>query len=613
MAKKETRVRNVTPDKVDLRDRPYLPSVAVVPPPAFRVKTRVPVADQGSTSACTGFGLATVVGHLLRIADRPKEADVSPWMLYSMARRYDEFPGAEDAGSSVRGALKGWFKHGACALDLWSTIDMPPSTNEPGKDWWLDAVNRPLGAYYRVDPRSVTDMHVALNEAGVLYASAVCHSGWDEGVKPKVPKGWAIPLRATKPGDGGHAFAIVGYDDRGFLVQNSWTEAWGDGGFATLTYEDWLANAMDCWVAQLGVVTEEHRRVARAVTPTTKKSGDAQLSTNEMLRRHQLAPYVIDMERDGALSRSGAFRTSEDDVKSLVTDYLDAACKAWKLKAGDPLDLVIYAHGGLTGERDAESTFAQWLPELYTARKFPVFLMWESDILSTIASRLASAVEMEPRPTGGPAEVFTRWWNERLESLLAPPGCALWDEMKRNASAITEGAESGGRLLFKRLRDSPVAARQKVRLHLVGHSAGAIAHALMIDRMAALEWDFQTVTFLAPALRVDRFRERVLPWLEAKRIRRYREYHLADSAEQQDSTMRSLLGYSRSLLYLVSRSFEGGDEVPILGMQRHFPADVARMRSVEICCAPSEKSRSTTHGGFDNDGATIASVIAGLK
>jgi hypothetical protein len=220
---------------------------------------------------------------------------------------------------------------------------------------------------------------------------------------------------------------------------------------------------------------------------------------------------------------------------------------------------------------------------------------------------------MTPRPTGGPAEVFTRWWNERLESLLAPSGCALWDEMKRNAAAITDGPESGGRLLFKHLRDSPVAARYKVRLHLVGHSAGAIAHAFMIDRMAALEWDFQTVTFLAPALRVDRFRERVLPWLETKRIRRFREYHLADSAEQQDSTMRALLGYGRSLLYLVSRSFEGGDNVPILGMQNHFPADVARMRSVEICCAPSEKSRSTTHGGFDNDAATLASVIAGLK
>ena len=40
----------------------------------------------------------------------------------------------------------------------------------------------------------------------------------------------------------------------------------GDGGFACLTYEDWLENAMDCWVAQLGVVTEQHREASAATT-----------------------------------------------------------------------------------------------------------------------------------------------------------------------------------------------------------------------------------------------------------------------------------------------------------------------------------------------------------
>ena len=45
------------------------------------------------------------------------------------------------------------------------------------KDWWQDAVKRPLGAYYRVDHRSVTDMQIALNEIVILYASAACHSG----------------------------------------------------------------------------------------------------------------------------------------------------------------------------------------------------------------------------------------------------------------------------------------------------------------------------------------------------------------------------------------------------------------------------------------------------
>jgi hypothetical protein len=111
---------------------------------------------------------------------------------------------------------------------------------------------------------------------------------------------------------------------------------------------------------------------------------------------------------------------------------------------------------------------------------------------------------------------------------------------------------------------------------------------------------------------VDTFDERVRPWIESRRVKRLREFHLADSAEKQDPTCRPILGYGRSLLYLVSHSFEGGREVPILGMERHFPADLARLRSVKVFTAPDERTASTTHGGFDDDGATMASVIAGM-
>ncbi|MEG3494824.1 hypothetical protein V2U99_21905 [Klebsiella variicola] len=37
------------------------------------------------------------------------------------------------------------------------------------------------------------------------------------------------------------------------MVQNSWGTEWGCGGFAVLSYADWLTNAMDAWVAALGV------------------------------------------------------------------------------------------------------------------------------------------------------------------------------------------------------------------------------------------------------------------------------------------------------------------------------------------------------------------------
>ena len=611
MATQARPVRNVTPDKVDLRDRPYQPSVAIAPSPAFRAKTKLPVLDQGESSACTGFALATVVGHLLRQSGRGTQASVSPWMLYSMARRYDEFPGADDAGSSLRGALKGWYKHGACALRLWEAIDMPRATHVPEEDWWLDAVNRPLGAYYRIDTRSITDMHVALHEAGILYASAICHGGWLEGARAKSREGWQIPARKAKPADGGHAFAIVGYDDYGFLVHNSWGEAWGDGGFATLTYADWLAHAMDCWVAQLGVVTEEHRRVAASLTPAAGRKGAA-LSADRLLARHQLAPYVVDMENNGRLSRSGAFRTGEDDVRALATVYLDAARRDWGVKAGEPLDICLYAHGGLVGEGDAAATFARWWPALYAARCFPVFLLWESDLWSTIAGRLEDTVKAAPRPAAGPLEALGRWWDARLEALLAPAGTRLWGEMKQNAQALSGEPSSGVRILFRHLMESDVAQRHPLRLHLVGHSAGSIVHAYLIDRLAAQEWEFASVTFLAPALRCDTFAERVRPWIESRHVKRYRQFHLSDAAEVQDPTCRPILGYGRSLLYLVSRSFEGGREVPVLGMERHFPADLARLRSVRILVAPGKDTASTTHGGFDDDEATIASVIAGM-
>jgi hypothetical protein len=306
-----------------------------------------------------------------------------------------------------------------------------------------------------------------------------------------------------------------------------------------------------------------------------------------------------------------------------VEDYLAAACRDWGVKEGQDLDLCIYAHGGLVGEGDAAATFAKWWPKLYEAKRFPIFLMWESDIWSTLRNRLSDTLQGIPRPTGGPFDFLEekarearerakKWWNERLESAFAAPGSALWGEMKQNAQALSGEPGAGVKLLFQHLNDSDVARKRHVRLHLVGHSAGSIAHAYLIDRLAGQEWDFESVTFMAPAIRVDTFDERVRPWLESGRVKRLREFHLTDTAEGRDPTCEPLLGYTRSLLYLVSRSFEGGRDVPILGMEKHFPADLARMRSVKVFTAPGVQSASTTHGGFDDDAATMASVIAGM-
>lgn len=617
-ARQSVRKLPVRPDRLDFRDLPFRPNIALAPPPELFPIHPLPVKDQKVTSACTGFALSTVVEHLLVRAGREQAPKISPYMLYSMARRYDEFPGSRDEGSTLRGALKGWHKHGACCDRLWQTgVKMPPAPQDPAQDWWLDAVNCPLGAYYRIDKGQITDIHAALNEVQIVYASADTHAGWEEGDKLKAPRRrpasfrdsiFIIPPRGG--GGGGHAFAIVGYNERGFLIQNSWGAGWGSHGYAILTYEDWLENAMDCWVAQLGVVTREHRAIAASSTLRTDTKGHIALAGGVILRNREISPFIVNLGNNGELSSSGEFRTTPDDLRALVEIHLAEAHRRWGI-GNAPIDVCIYAHGGLVGEKDAAATAADWVPLLYERQIFPVFLMWETDLMSTVLNRIADAVRDVPRPAGAGEGFWSRaerWWNTRLERVLAEPGSLIWGEMKDNAIKISSHRKSGAALLHAALTGSASRALP-LRFHLVGHSAGCIVHSHLIAVLAGRQ-EFESASFLAPAVRVDTFDALVRPRLSDGAVRRYQQFHLTDKAEQEDPSCGP---YRRSLLYLVSESFEGGRRTPILGMENYFDPALGRMDNVAVHLAPGRASASTTHGGFDNDRSTQRRVLEFIK
>jgi hypothetical protein len=320
-----------------------------------------------------------------------------------------------------------------------------------------------------------------------LYASVICHDVWLEGLDLKTTKKtyWTIPPRTAAPDDGGHAFIILGYDETGFIIQNSWGKEWGTGGQAVLTYQDWTENAMDCWVAQLGVITEQHRALAKASTLRTEKN-KVQLAADGNLRNHELSPFIVDMKNNGRLSNSGTFRTQSGDVEALVNFHIDEACRRWGLGRNDTADVAVYAHGGLTDEDTAANTAAKWIPKLYDAQIFPIFFMWETDLLSTLRNRLEDLVKGLPKPTAGLIDQLSRFWNRRLERLLAPAGSMVWGEMKQNADGISAISQSGARILYHYASKSPRFTRSHVRLHLIGHSAGSIVHSYLIDRLGRL-------------------------------------------------------------------------------------------------------------------------------
>lgn len=116
----ETQTLDTQRDSVDFRDKIYQPSLRSLKNRCYPALDHVRVLNQGREGACTGFGLAATINYLNKQRSLPqdKQGRVSPRMLYEMAKRYDRWPGENYDGSSCRGAMKGWFKHGVCREDL---------------------------------------------------------------------------------------------------------------------------------------------------------------------------------------------------------------------------------------------------------------------------------------------------------------------------------------------------------------------------------------------------------------------------------------------------------------------------------------------------------------
>jgi len=144
----DNKTLDARPDRLDLRDREYRPPLQSLPPSwplpedlkrLFSLYTSSDmILNQGSEGACTGFGLAAVINYLFWSelltssgaeqvdAAMMKKLKVSKSMLYNMAKIYDEWEGEDYEGSSCRGAMKGWHRHGVCTDETWPY--------EPGKD-----------------------------------------------------------------------------------------------------------------------------------------------------------------------------------------------------------------------------------------------------------------------------------------------------------------------------------------------------------------------------------------------------------------------------------------------------------------------------------------------
>ena len=673
------RLLDARPDRLDLRDFPYRPPLRNLPPEypdAATLKRAFPkyasdkmVLDQGQEGACTGFGMAAVVNYLrwsriklikggARKAPPPK---VSPRMLYHLARFYDEWPGEDYDGSSCRGALKGWHRHGVCEDVLWPYRNKTGDVVfiEPSDGWDSNATQCPIGVYYRVDKSSVVDMQAAICEVGAIYCSGNVHNGWFASPFPQ--RAGIACIEAPKGGEnsGGHAFALVGYNRHGFIVQNSWGPKWGTKGFAILPYEDWVERGTDAWAVVLGAP------IARAESPhyheTQTLAARASAGTAPMGVSGRTLPSVsaavAPWDRDNAYRHTVVMGNNGTLINRSIARQAISAFEHVVVEApvewcgSGPSRILLYAHGGLNAEEESVKRIQVMAPYFQANGIYPIFLTWRTGVLESLTG-IFEDIQKGVEPSGAFRDVwrvvkdtFGEARDRAVEVACQTAGVkAIWSQMKQNAYAAhairqpiagTDGkvaqkdptlvllADALGRLQ-KRL--------PRVEVHLVGHSAGSILFGHLLDALRERSLSVDSCTLYAPACTVQFALDHYEPAV-AQGVLRKQDLHvelLSDERELGDTVGP----YGKSLLYLVSRALENQHKTPILGMANAWdPAkrstwsdDPAIQRGLKTwqtfwgsVRAPREVTEAqisngvarvaSSHGGFDNDVDVITRTI----
>jgi hypothetical protein len=595
----QQRILNVRADTPDIRDRYYEPALVQL---ASQIDRRGgSVMDQGNEGACTGFALAAAI-NLLNMK-RGQSFDASPRMLYEMAQRHDEWPGEDYEGASCRGAIRGWSNMGVCSDDDWKFTD---EHKELTIKRAMAARENPLGAYYRLRP-NIVDYHAALNEVDAIYVSARVHSGW---FNPKGDDGHGLAVVQPNPDHaGGHAFAIVGYNSVGFIVQNSWGEGWGSDGFAIWQYADWQANISDGWVFRLGIPTPTIFGLEARSTPSVEGAEFFQRSP----KRQEIAGHFAHFD-DGKYQPRGNYWTNVPDIQQTARRIKDRADR-YK-------HVLVYVHGGLNSPKSSAQRIASLKDGFTRNGVYPFHIMYDTGLAEEMQDVILRAFRgAESRAEGGFdwikdfKDKIVERTDTLIEDIARKPVTPLWDEMKRDARLPFEiGSENmmpdgldAIKILATTLKGTGI------KIHLAGHSTGGVLIGHLLNALDTLKINdlIATCTLFAPACTVDFFHDHYASRLKANhkgtRLPALDVYNLTDKLELEDNVIKA---YRKSLLYLVSNALERKKGKPILGMQVSSKSleGTPRMKLI-YSNGRGAVTRSQSHGGFDNDSYTMNSLL----
>lgn len=211
-------------------------------PAMFNLKALMPpVYDQGPLGSCT----ANAIGALHQF--KRKAAQPSSRLFIYYEERVMEDTIDCDCGAIIRDGMKVLNKTGAPLETAWP-YKVEKFAEKPNQLAYSLAAKSKISGYAAVG-QNETMIKIALtNNKPVVFGFLVKESF----MSSQTAKTGVYTPMADEQTVGGHAVAIVGYDDtkKVFIVRNSWGVSWGAKGYFTMPYSEVLNKdiSFDFWV-----------------------------------------------------------------------------------------------------------------------------------------------------------------------------------------------------------------------------------------------------------------------------------------------------------------------------------------------------------------------------
>jgi len=336
--------------------------------------------------------------------------------------------------------------------------------------------------------------------------------------------------------------------------------------------------------------------------------------------RASMRPHLVNL-RSGMFSSEGEFKSTPADVDAIFEQHLPQALAA--LPADKKLQLLFYAHGGLVSEATGLQGASRHIGWWRRNGVYPIYFIWETGFFQTIGDLLGRALGGTRAATRDLADYTSDPLLETTTRVLQGP--RIWGGMKWSAERSSQ-AGGGAEYVAQKLKTFCAQHANRAELHAIGHSAGSIFHAHFLPACEAAGVPvFKTLQLLAPAIRVDSFKQLMLPGLESGKLAQTVSLFTMNRDFERDDNCARI--YRKSLLYLIYHALEDERRTPILGLEESLRGDAdlkalfglagsAGKAEVIWSRSPSDTgrsaSRSETHGGFDDDAPTMNSVARRL-